>query len=413
MAKSAVLLLVATQISELTAATSSQQDAVTNAISVALKSRQITAGDEKLASVETSLFPTFQALSKNSVGRLGSQEVGYTIQRYFSREHGLRLTGLDASFSGMASESNATGEDRWLLDSLTSAMRATRSNRGLSAGDVALVAAAVEEVVLQDQRGAKTTARAKMQQQSCEARREALAGLCEPATGRLSLSAVSAGAAESFDGSALHAAGAAEGSRVLLANYLAMPMHCTTSTELYAVCCVSACESIASSIESKALGPRVSADRLLQIVSKEAAPVPRELERQLDRIAQQQGGDVSLHSDEFSEWLHYAFPNSCPLRSSLALTEHAALETFTAKEMLASYIGRSAATGEATSMEPPATETTAFPEETPWYRSGGARMAVFGLLAFAMLRNVVSQFRHAGGAIRGETDKDAKKAAKA
>eukprot|EP00929_Paragymnodinium_shiwhaense_P108786 TRINITY_DN75124_c0_g1_i1.p1 TRINITY_DN75124_c0_g1~~TRINITY_DN75124_c0_g1_i1.p1 ORF type:complete len:438 (-),score=122.24 TRINITY_DN75124_c0_g1_i1:156-1313(-) len=383
---------------------------MSSAILNALKTRQVSAGADKLVDVEASIFPTFQALSKNGVGRIGAPEVGYIVQRYFSREHSLRLAGLDAAFAGMAAETKTAGEDRWLMDALSAAMRSSRGARGLSAGDVALVTAAVEQVVLNDQRAAKTLSRAKLQKESCAARRESLTSLCKPSTGRMPWSAVSAGSEAALSRDALTAAGALEGGKsVLLANYLSLPMHCTASTELFSVCCASPCEDIARQVESQAMAPKVSSDRLFQIASK-VAPVARPLQRKLDRIARQQGGDVLLHSEAFAEWLHYAFPAQCPLRNVAAVAEETATSAMpTADELLAAYVGEAAGLPE---VEAPAAEvvaTAAGVEAASWHR-GGARLAVFGLLAFAMLRTVVSQWRQAGGAMRGE-EKDAKKAA--
>eukprot|EP00929_Paragymnodinium_shiwhaense_P007675 TRINITY_DN111583_c0_g1_i1.p1 TRINITY_DN111583_c0_g1~~TRINITY_DN111583_c0_g1_i1.p1 ORF type:complete len:428 (+),score=104.47 TRINITY_DN111583_c0_g1_i1:59-1285(+) len=407
MAVAAVLFIFAGQLVRVAA---SQQDAVSSAILTALKTRRVSAGSDKLVEVEGNVFPTFQALSKNEFGRLEAKEVGYIVHRYFGREHGLRLAGLDGAFDGLASAINATGEDHWMMDALAAAMRDSRGKRGLSVGDVALVAAAVEQVVLNTQHATKTLSRAKMQKESCAARRASLTNLCKPSTGRMPWSAVSAGAEESFNRDALTAAGAVEGGNiVLLANYLSLPMHCTATTELFSVCCTSGCESIARHIESKAMAPKVSSDRLVQIASA-VAPVARPLQRKLNKIAQQQGGDVLVHSAEFAEWLHYAFPAECPLRS--VVSEEAAREAVpTVEEMLAAYMGEAAAMPEAKQ-----TSTTeliqnnAGVEGASWQRNG-ARLAVFALLAFAMLRTVVSQWRQAGGAMRGE-DKDAKKGAK-
>jgi len=276
-----------------------------------------------------------------------------------------------------------------------------------------LVTAAVEQVIHEDSRAARAMSRAKLQQETCDARRGSLSSMCAPETGRLSLNAVTAGASEAFQPDALHEAGAVDGGRVLLANYMSMPMHCSASNELFSVCCVSACESIARSIESKALAPKVSVDRLLQIVSEVSdSRLPRELEEQLYRIAED--GDVQLHSAEFSEWVHYAFPGSCPLKNALPFAEDTSVEkAYTAAELRAAYISRSASVAAPVVEEPAAVETaTPAPAASVDVRSIG-RLAVFGMLAFAMLQNVAAQWSKAGGAMRGEIGgKDAKKAPK-
>merc|ERR1719281_647702 len=71
-------------------------------------------------------------------------------------------------------------------------------------------------------------------------------------------------------------------------------------------------------IEHAVQAPTASPDRLLGIVgniSSATVDAPRDfpqaLERKLQLVATNQGGDVALHGRLFSQWLHFAFPNEC------------------------------------------------------------------------------------------------------
>lgn len=107
---------------------------------------------------------------------------------------------------------------------------------------------------------------------------------------------------------------------VRIANYLLAPSNCIASSKHYSVCCLNECEAVTSDLELRVQAPVWPAARLLETVgstpsSSMAAPrsLPSALAKELDAIAASHDGAVPLHSAEFREWLHGAFPNECPL----------------------------------------------------------------------------------------------------
>jgi len=107
---------------------------------------------------------------------------------------------------------------------------------------------------------------------------------------------------------------------VLLANYLLAPSNCIASSKHYSICCLNECEAVTSDLELRVQAPVWPADRLLEAVgqvSSSSLRAPRELPealgQELRAVAAQHEGAVPLHSREFREWLHAAFPNECPL----------------------------------------------------------------------------------------------------
>merc|ERR1719203_2114486 len=90
----------------------------------------------------------------------------------------------------------------------------------------------------------------------------------------------------------------------------------------YMFCCVDHCsallESLEVSIGQPAARPGVIA-KLVAELETDTVVAPRNLSasllKRLVNIAED-GGSVSLHSRAFAQWLHYAFPNECPLPMS-------------------------------------------------------------------------------------------------
>mmetsp|Transcript_59154 Transcript_59154/g.175972 ORF Transcript_59154/g.175972 Transcript_59154/m.175972 type:complete len:487 (+) Transcript_59154:73-1533(+) len=107
---------------------------------------------------------------------------------------------------------------------------------------------------------------------------------------------------------------------VRIANYLLAPSNCIASSKHYAICCLNECEALTSDLEQSVQAPVWPAERLFHLVNQTASssrPVPREvpavLGQELQSIAAAHEGAVPLHSAEFRQWLHSAFPNECPL----------------------------------------------------------------------------------------------------
>jgi len=110
-----------------------------------------------------------------------------------------------------------------------------------------------------------------------------------------------------------------EDPRVIISNYINSPSNCVASSSYYSVCCINECEALLGSLEEQVGGPEALPGEL----SARVATLPsgtREggrrlsepLLAKLQEVADHHGGRVPLHGRLFAQWLHYAFPRTCP-----------------------------------------------------------------------------------------------------
>jgi len=110
------------------------------------------ARETDLMSIEAILRPTFEAMPKNSLGRLAPRSVRHMIHNYFASQHGLLIKGLEPH--GM--QLNVTGvHDADILvqkvPELAEVLSQVRhSVRGLSFTDVILTTATLERLILDE-----------------------------------------------------------------------------------------------------------------------------------------------------------------------------------------------------------------------------------------------------------------------
>lgn len=108
--------------------------------------------------------------------------------------------------------------------------------------------------------------------------------------------------------------------QVLVANYVSAPSNCIAASRYYSVCCLSECELLVNQLEEKVQVPEVPLQKVLDAVAQISsstveAPrtLPDDLVQRAREIVDHHWGVVPLHSGEFKQWLHFAFPNECPL----------------------------------------------------------------------------------------------------
>jgi len=192
----------------------------------------------------------------------------------------------------------------------------------------------------------------KWQNSECDEMKQTLLGLAEDASGRVSLDRFRNEEAHTHYTFAetpeyLRQIGAmeeVEGSepKVLVANYLLGTSNCIGSSKYVSVCCLSECENLLNALHGKVQSSEVSVQVLLDTVkgmSSSSVTSPRELPEDLTEKARQIAGRyqgfVQLHSVDFKHWLHYAFPNECPLPTAIEdaaeAAEGAAVESWLGK----------------------------------------------------------------------------------
>jgi len=113
---------------------------------------------------------------------------------------------------------------------------------------------------------------------------------------------------------------------VLVANYLAASSNCIASSRFVSVCCLSECDSLMASLEASVQASEVPLHKLLSVVSdisSSTMETPRKLGADLIEkargMAQRHRGFVPLHSGDFKQWFHFAFPNECPYPTALEM----------------------------------------------------------------------------------------------
>eukprot|EP00929_Paragymnodinium_shiwhaense_P068956 TRINITY_DN3478_c0_g1_i1.p1 TRINITY_DN3478_c0_g1~~TRINITY_DN3478_c0_g1_i1.p1 ORF type:complete len:566 (-),score=156.69 TRINITY_DN3478_c0_g1_i1:79-1776(-) len=107
---------------------------------------------ERVASIEASVWRTFQSLPKNELGRLAPRSVRYLVHNYFSKEHGWLLEGLEssaiqASESEMQSASILQEKAPLLVEAL---LEDRAHGRGLTFEDVVMMIAALEKLIFNE-----------------------------------------------------------------------------------------------------------------------------------------------------------------------------------------------------------------------------------------------------------------------
>mmetsp|Transcript_44306 Transcript_44306/g.128108 ORF Transcript_44306/g.128108 Transcript_44306/m.128108 type:complete len:465 (-) Transcript_44306:31-1425(-) len=107
---------------------------------------------------------------------------------------------------------------------------------------------------------------------------------------------------------------------VRIANYLLGPTNCIAPSRYYAVCCLSECERILGDVEAQVQRPAAPASDLIEAVQRTASvAAPRVLPEEISGALRHVGEEdiIALHGSGFRRWLHSAFPNECPVPTSV------------------------------------------------------------------------------------------------
>merc|ERR1719159_195974 len=106
----------------------------------------------ELAKIEARIWQTFQALPKNSAGRLSPAAVRYMVHNYFAKDHGWIIRGLEpASASLNSTELHGASIFQDKAPALVEALLESRqSGRGLALDDVVVMIATLEHLILHE-----------------------------------------------------------------------------------------------------------------------------------------------------------------------------------------------------------------------------------------------------------------------
>jgi hypothetical protein len=96
---------------------------------------------------------------------------------------------------------------------------------------------------------------------------------------------------------------------VLIPNYVSSRPNCLATSSIYVVCCRSKCESMLSELENAAKAPLADPNQIMDVLGQQFDSTSV---AGLKHVAKQHGGKVPLHGQDFAQWLHEVFPQSCP-----------------------------------------------------------------------------------------------------
>lgn len=121
------------------------------ALQAALGNRT-SAAAQKLTSIESRVWQTFQSLPKNDVGRLAPRAVRYIVHNYFAREHGWLILGLEPhgnqdNISEVHNINILQDKAPVLIETL---LETKRGNHGLALDDVVAMIASLERLIFDE-----------------------------------------------------------------------------------------------------------------------------------------------------------------------------------------------------------------------------------------------------------------------
>jgi len=119
---------------------------------------------------------------------------------------------------------------------------------------------------------------------------------------------------------ALDESSPALGPQVIIPNYVAGVNNCVLPGKYFSVCCINECEGIQGQLEARINRARAPvtevADAMQELFGRNLSTPngarSTTLLSDLNEVAKINQGEVSLHSRLFAQWLHFAFPRTCP-----------------------------------------------------------------------------------------------------
>jgi len=109
-------------------------------------------GTQRLARIEAKTWQSFQALPKNSAGRLAPPAVRHIVHGYFAREHGWLIKGLEPH--GMQVNISEVHDVNVLQDKapllVEGLLQARHADRGLSFNDIVTMVAVLEQMMFDE-----------------------------------------------------------------------------------------------------------------------------------------------------------------------------------------------------------------------------------------------------------------------
>jgi len=96
--------------------------------------------------------------------------------------------------------------------------------------------------------------------------------------------------------------------RVIIPNYVYSRPNCLATSEIYVVCCKNLCEDLMNKLETQLAAPTAKPHRVERLLWS----MPGKPSMSLRELADAHDGEIHIHSRAFAQWLHEAYPRTCP-----------------------------------------------------------------------------------------------------
>lgn len=96
--------------------------------------------------------------------------------------------------------------------------------------------------------------------------------------------------------------------RVIIPNYVHSRPNCLATSEIYVVCCKNLCEDLMNKLETHLAAPTARPERVERLLWS----MPGTPSTSLRDLAAAHDGEIHIHSRAFAQWLHEAYPRTCP-----------------------------------------------------------------------------------------------------
>lgn len=96
--------------------------------------------------------------------------------------------------------------------------------------------------------------------------------------------------------------------RVIIPNYVHSRPNCLAASEIYVVCCKNLCEDLMGKLEMELQSPTAKPEYIEKLLWS----IPGKPSKSLNDLAISYGGEIPIHGRAFAQWLHEAYPRTCP-----------------------------------------------------------------------------------------------------
>jgi len=99
---------------------------------------------------------------------------------------------------------------------------------------------------------------------------------------------------------------------IIIPNYVMADSNCLPSSQIVSTCCMNECNALLTGLEEQLGSQKATPQRIASWARGLGPNVSQALLGQLEELASTHGGSLPIHGKAFAQWLHGAFPATCP-----------------------------------------------------------------------------------------------------